>query len=205
MNPTSRRALIGTIAGVVATAASAGLATRRVAAWETAAFRATNGLPGYLAPFVWLPMQAGALAAPLGVGAVLALRNKPEPAVRVAVGGILAWAAAKAVKNRVRRDRPGVDIVETRLRIGSADHGLGFPSGHAAVATVVGISLSEQLGRGGSAIVVAVAGSVGLARIYVGAHYPLDVIGGFGVGLAAASSISLAAGTWTAIGRDHRS
>lgn len=129
-------------------------------------------------------MQAGALAAPLVVATGLMARRKTSRAVRVAATGLAAWTCAKVLKSRVTRGRPGDHIEETQLRIGSADEGLGYPSGHAAVVTTLVASLTRDADypwRGAGAILVAV---VGLSRIYVGAHYPLDVIGGVALGVA---------------------
>lgn len=186
-------------------ATSARVAKDRVAAWETTAFRGLNGMPGIIGPIVWAPMQAGALGTPLVVSAALFAQGKNEPAARLATAGIVAWGAAKVVKSVVGRSRPAAHLEETHLRIGSAGHGLGFPSGHAAVATAVGISLAEQIRSGGSLVAIAVPSVVGFSRMYVGAHYPLDVVGGLGLGLAASCSTQLLAIAVAAIRRGSQS
>lgn len=163
---------------------SAVVASRGVPGWDAALFRRINAFPHSLEKVVWIPMQAGALAAPLVVATGLLVRRQPSTAIRIAVTGITAWVCAKALKSRVTRGRPGDHIDEAQLRFGSADEGLGYPSGHAAVVTTLASGLTRHAGpgwRGGGAVLVSV---VGLSRIYVGAHYPLDVVGGIALGVA---------------------
>jgi undecaprenyl-diphosphatase len=133
-------------------------------------------------------MQAGALGAPLAIGAFAFIRGDRQRGVRIAVTGLMAWGAAKALKREVGRGRPSEVVEDTQIRLGSADRGLGFPSGHAAVAMTLIASIprdSHPIVRiGGGALAL----GVGLSRIYVGAHLPLDVVGGWALGLSIASA-----------------
>ena len=73
---------------------------------------------------------------------------------------------------------------------GPAQGGLGYPSGHAAVSVALGIlATSSTRAR---AIALSAAALTGLSRIYVGAHMPLDVLGGFAAGWLAGCSGSAA-------------
>jgi membrane-associated phospholipid phosphatase len=150
--------------------------------WDVAGFRAINGLPGWLSPIVWGPMQAGALASPLVVAGAVALRGDRRTAARIATTGVTAWGIAKVVKGSVERGRPGDREASTVLRLGSADHGYGYPSGHAAVAATLAVALPGGAGRSIALGATVLAGIVGISRIYVGAHYPLDVLGGWALG-----------------------
>lgn len=180
--------MIGTIGSAAIVVWSASVARRGVPAWDAVAFRRINDLPDTLAPFVWLPMQAGALGAPLAIGTLVAGRGDRALGLRIAGTGLAAWAGAKALKKATARGRPGDHDDATVLRMGSADHGLGYPSGHAAVvATLVG-ALTESRRGALTALGIALTGVVGMSRIYVGAHYPLDVIGGYALGAAIAST-----------------
>ena len=91
------------------------------------------------------------------------------------------WALAKVVKRIVQRGRPAALVPGTHVR-GKEATGFGYLSGHAGVATALMVAAAAAIPRrrrffaGGAA-------SVGLARLYVGAHLPLDVIGGVGLGL----------------------
>ncbi len=167
--------LIGT-----ARAASGGLSAR-----EDAINRRINGLPDELAPFLWLPMQAGALAAPFLIGGFAAIRTRStEPALSIVSGGFNAWLGAKVVKKAVGRGRPYDFDSETRLRLGTRiDGSLGFVSGHAAVAFAVAGVINDRVGPRAGAGMYAVAVASSLSRVYVGAHFPLDVVGGAAFGI----------------------
>ena len=174
-------------AGVVA--ASARVASVSVPEWDAGLFRRINQLPDWLAPVVWAPMQSGALGAPILAGAWVYARGHRRTGVRLAVGGASAWGAAKVLKRLVNRQRPGHFDPSTVLRIGSADHGLGYPSGHAAVAATIMVAAGAAP-RPLSVGVGLVAVMTGVARIYVGAHYPLDVVGGWALGIVVGDAVA---------------
>ena len=70
---------------------------------EAAAFRAVNGLPGWLYPPAWAVMQLGTLgAAPAAAGAAW-LAGDRELAGRLLAGGAGTWALSKVFKQMVRR------------------------------------------------------------------------------------------------------
>ncbi len=162
---------------------SAAVARRGVPDWDAALFRRINALPHSLERVVWAPMQAGALAAPLVVASGLLARRQPATAFRIAVTGLTAWVCAKALKKRVTRGRPGDHLENAQKRLGSADEGLGYPSGHAAVVTTIASGLTRGAEPGSRVAGALLVSVVGLGRIYVGAHYPLDVIGGVALGV----------------------
>ena len=78
--------------------------------------------------------------------------------------------------------------VRTRGREAS---GLGYLSGHAAVATALTAAAYPHLGTRGRRVILALAAIVGLSRIYVGAHLTLDVAGGAAMGLLVDGAWSL--------------
>lgn len=58
-----------------------------------------------------------------------------------------------------------------------------FPSRHAAITSVIAFSLAYFKSKWSVPLLLA-AFFVGISRIYVGVHYPGDIIGGFLVGIA---------------------
>ena len=91
--------------------------------------------------------------------------------------------AVELIKAFTDRARPFNLLRETRV-IGRHEPGLSFPSGHAAQTfLVVALTISHfQLPLGIATVLYSIAALVGFTRIYVGAHYPRDVIAGIVLG-----------------------
>ena len=168
----------------------------RVPRWEQDLFASINDLPEFLKPVLLVEMQLGSFwAIPVASLGMLAWR-KPRGALTAAVAGFAAWMLAKVVKNQVERGRPfellaGVHVRESGIT------GLGFVSGHTAVSFALATAITPWLKGKWRLLPLALASCVGFARIYVGAHLPLDVLGGAGVGIACGSLSA-----W-AFGRPH--
>jgi membrane-associated phospholipid phosphatase len=177
--------------GLLGTGATASLVRRdRVGPKEVRAFRTVNELPDVLYRPIWVVMQAGALGAAPAAAAVARAAGRPALAGRLLVGGGSAWVLAKAVKHFVQRPRPVVLLPQTHCR-GPEASGLGYVSGHAAVVAALSSAALPALDGPARALVLVLGPVVGLARLYVGAHLPLDVVGGAALGLAADAAVSL--------------
>jgi membrane-associated phospholipid phosphatase len=154
-----------------------------VPAWEVDLFDAFNGLSDLLEPVLWAPMQLGSLFGPVVVaaGSWWAWRRW-RPTVGALVVGLIAWQLAKVVKDEVQRGRPVSVLDDYVERWGSPTDGLGFVSGHSAVAFALATVLSPYLRRPWRWTAYGVAAVVAIARIHVAAHFPLDTIGGAALG-----------------------
>ncbi len=154
----------------------------RVGGLELDVFRAVNDLPGALFPVLWPLMQFGAvLVVPATALAAVAFRRY-RLAGEVLAAGVAAWLLAKVVKEIVFRERPAAILDDVNLH-GAGAAGRGFVSGHAAIVFALAVLVTPHLPRRWRWVPWAVAVVVAFARVYVGSHFPLDVIGGAGLGL----------------------
>jgi undecaprenyl-diphosphatase len=150
---------------------------------EAALFRAINGLPDGLFLPAWAVMQAGTAGSGPVAGVVAWVCGRPQLGARLALGGVTSWALSKAIKRVYRRPRPSSLVVGVRHR-GPEASGLGYVSGHAGVAVALGVAAFGEMGSAEQVATLIAVPTVGLCRIYVGAHLPLDVLGGAAMGLA---------------------
>jgi membrane-associated phospholipid phosphatase len=181
-------------AGALVVLALASLAAldRNVPGWEEAVFGAVNERSVLPFAVVWPVMQLGnVLTVVVGALAAAATRRF-RLAVGLLGGGVLAYLLAKLVKDFVERPRP-TGLVDVTVR-GPAVLDNGFVSGHATVATVIVVLLLPYVSRRAGRVLLVLAGLVAIARVYVGAHLPLDVVGGAALAVAVASLVHLVLG-----------
>ena len=161
---------------------------------EEAVFHAINGLPDFLQAPVWLFQIPGILVFPLLVALVALLLRRYRLAAAMALSvPIKLLLERRVVKVLVERQRPGTSVSDAILRDASPT-GLSFPSGHAVLAFALAGLLAPYLGRNGKLVVYTLAALNGVARIYLGAHNPLDIVGGAGLGIAIAGALNLVFG-----------
>ncbi|MFJ9817725.1 phosphatase PAP2 family protein [Streptomyces sp. NPDC101151] len=133
---------------------------------------------------VWTTLGLGLFAVLMIVGWWHARRAGAAAAVTallVPVVVVLAYGVDMIVKLLVREDRPCQSLHVRTLEACPAPGDWAFPSNHAAIAAGAAVALvfvSRRLGA------VAVLGALAMAvsRVWVGAHYPHDVLAGVVVG-----------------------
>jgi undecaprenyl-diphosphatase len=153
-----------------------------------------NGLPGWLERPMWALQLLGVLVTPILVAAAVLVTRRWRPALALVLLAPLKLVAEREVlKKLVERQRPGQNEPGAILH-GVPPAGLSFPSGHAIVAVGMAVLLWPYLGRTGRVVVVLLAVAVGVARVYLGAHNPLDVVAGAGLGLLLGGLLTLLVG-----------
>ncbi|WP_206340230.1 phosphatase PAP2 family protein [Blastococcus litoris] len=157
-------------------------------------FEAVNGLPDALRWPLWVFQTLGVLGAPLAVAVVALVLREWRLAFALALLVPLKLAVERELlKELVQRERPGTTIAGAVLRdVPSA--GSSFPSGHAVVAFGIVALLAPYLRRRWLVVVVALAVLNSVARVYLGGHAPLDVLGGAAAGVAVGALLNLLVG-----------
>ncbi len=135
--------------------------------------------PGWLDRVMWALTQIGNGAVGILLGIHFYFTGHRRFAFEMLLGILTLSLAVELIKTLVQRARPFHALENTRV-IGWRARGKSFPSGHTAQAFFM-MTLFTQAFRpnpliGG--ILFATAAVVGVTRIYVGAHYPRDVIAG---------------------------
>jgi undecaprenyl-diphosphatase len=101
----------------------------------------------------------------------------------------LSLLGSQVLKRLCRRPRPTSGIGGFAALAENPD-AFSFPSGHTSVAFAAALALAGE-GVGLGWLLLALAVGIGLSRIYLGAHYPLDVAAGALLGLAAGVAVQL--------------
>jgi uncharacterized membrane protein YbhN (UPF0104 family)/membrane-associated phospholipid phosphatase len=170
----------------------------RLGVREANLFRLLNdlALPTWTRWPIWGVMQLGVIGAvPLVAGLALVTRRIRLAAYAALAGGTI-YLIAKLVKAFVQRGRPQTLLADVYI-FDIPDRGLGYVSGHSAVAVALATVASPFLGRRARRVAWTLAGLVCVARIYVGSHLPLDVVGGAALGWAAGALVLLVFGAPT--------
>jgi undecaprenyl-diphosphatase len=101
----------------------------------------------------------------------------------------LADWSATGLKALVDRDRPPADYPRPKALV-PVPHDASFPSGHAATSFAAATVLTFAFPRLAPGLYV-LAAAVAFSRVYVGVHYPLDVLGGAALGVLVATALRL--------------
>jgi membrane-associated phospholipid phosphatase len=148
-------------------------------AWLFLSFNARGKRARWLDWFMAGVTQIGNGAFAFGLAGLFNWTGQRRQAVVLVLGTLTLWLVVETFKAITGRPRPGTRFAETRI-VGWRERGKSFPSGHTSQ-TFFLISLLVhffQLPPGISVLLYGLAVVVGFTRIYVGAHYPRDVLAG---------------------------
>lgn len=131
----------------------------------------------------------------VALSAMAAARRRPRSAAQIAVGALGGLVAELGIKRFYARKRP--TLLEHLEQVKSTS----FPSGHAMASASLYLTLalvasrSRRLRAHRAAIVAGascIAGAIGTTRVYLGVHWPTDVLGGLALGTAWACAVEAA-------------
>jgi len=129
--------------------------------------------------------QLGSAVAALVIALILYLVNSHLLAYEMVLGTISLWLVVEVIKFLVQRSRPFIRMVGTRI-VGYRASGRSFPSGHTSQIFFLATLMTQHFHPNWWIVLLlyAVASLVGITRMYVGAHYPRDVLAGAILGTA---------------------
>lgn len=170
---------------------TAALALRSgIAGWELSLFHAINnwpnGLRGFFLGCTLFPesMWTAALAVVLS----FAFRMY-RLSWRLAVCFIGGYGFAFLAKHFIARGRPFDVLHDVHTR--AHETGMGFPSGHTMMITVLMFAILPYVPKKWRWLLPIPIVLMALSRVYLGVHFPLDVVGGFAVGLGVISFVRI--------------
>lgn len=131
--------------------------------------------------------EVGSMYAAVVAGGALAAGGRGRAAVRALGAAGTMWAGGQVLKQLFGRPRPFLSLDPGRLLIGRPQ-GTSWPSIHPATLTsfVTVAARDLDLAPGGRVLAALLPATVAASRVYLGVHYPSDVVGGVLLGSAVA-------------------
>lgn len=144
---------------------------------DTVLLQFVVGLRHPLLTEFFIPITAlGSLIVSLVILAGLAVWEERDTAILGLFGIVVAGGLGELLNVVVRRPRP-----DTALQLlPETAGGYAFPSGHTILAFVLATVLASRYGH--RTYFYGLALFVAISRVYLGVHYPLDVVGGILIG-----------------------
>jgi len=115
--------------------------------------------------------------------------RRPAILVYVALADLIAGVSGALLRQAIGRERPPLRFPDPHPLVQVPGSG-SFPSGHAATSFACAATLAWLTPLSPVALYT-LAALIALSRVYVGVHYPLDVIAGAALGLAVATALRL--------------
>ena len=178
-----RLVLILAVAIIVFCLAAWQAKTGKLVGLESGIFLAIYKLPSWFTPVVYaMTLFGSSLMFGLVIVLLLVLRRRAL-ALQIFITGSATYILFQLAKILIARDRPALLLADIHVR-DPLVHGYGFPSGHTAMATAISLTLLPYLPGKWKWLVPVWIFGVAFSRVYLGAHAPLDIIGGLAIGIS---------------------
>ncbi|MDB5182596.1 MAG: hypothetical protein JWO47_380 [Candidatus Saccharibacteria bacterium] len=158
---------------------------------ERPVFEFFNNLPQALHGPMIIVTQFGSLFGLIFWLAVALRFINKRAAFTLLLTAVTAWLLDDLVKTMVSRDRPLLLLNGVHIFSGQTFSGFGFPSGHSTFVAACAVFLYYQLEPKYRKYLIAAILLVGISRMFLGAHFPSDVLGGWALGSFVAATSSL--------------
>ena len=142
-----------------------------------------RGYPLWLDRIMLVSTQLGSMVEALLFALLFFIVGYADLAIEIVLGTFTLWLMVEIIKVLADRDRPFRTFTDARI-VGWLERGDSFPSGHTTQIFFLVTLLVHHFTPSflGALTLYAIAALVGFTRIYVGAHYPRDVIAGMVLG-----------------------
>ncbi|RPI26843.1 MAG: phosphatase PAP2 family protein [Chloroflexota bacterium] len=152
---------------------------QRLDVWAFTFFNLWGPRPVWLDRLMLSFTQIGSGIAALVFGLIVFLAGQRLLAYEVILGTLTLWIVVELVKALVRRSRPFIRVTQARI-VGYRASGRSFPSGHTSQAFFMATLIASHYHASVwvALFLYVTAFLVGVTRMYVGAHYPRDVLAG---------------------------
>lgn len=154
-------------------------------------FLALNGLVGESEVFDWTVYFFAVVGIFLFPLFLIKKIHWKRIALHMCTAAFVAYGLNALIAFLWYRERPFHDLPATVL-LNTSRLFDSFPSDHAALSAALAMTIALfSRSWGGKAVVLALAGMIGFARVFAGVHYVSDIVAGFGVGCVAAYIIHI--------------
>jgi membrane-associated phospholipid phosphatase len=160
-------------------------AGQRLDAWVFLVINLRGSRPLWLDRVMLGFTQVGNGFTTLGFALILVLVSERLLAYELILGTLTLWLTVMLLKFLAHRSRPFIRLAQTRI-VGYRARGRSFPSGHTSQSFFIATLLAQHFHASvwAALLLYGIALLVGITRMYVGAHYPRDVIAGAILGSA---------------------
>jgi membrane-associated phospholipid phosphatase len=158
---------------------------QKIDAWVFSRFNSYGRRPVWLDKIVRSITELGSGIVTGSITVIFLVSGKDILAHEFLLGTLLLWLVVELIKALVRRPRPFTKLSGVRI-VGKRARGNSFPSGHTSQAFYTAAVIARYFGAGWiiSFVVYALAVLVGATRMYLGMHYPRDVLAGAVLGMS---------------------